>query len=1125
MGIFDIFKKGFKSKPINTNTITNINANVNANSNVNSKNKTKENAIEVLNFWKTIEFLNQVDKYIVKEAQVKDTKKNKLETFKNIDNTSYFQTNKIEEMLTPTADYKVIGNEIQYVVGEINRNDLVTFFQQFAPKGKALPELSYPKNSTIAVFSFKTSLDGVYVKYSLSISPLIWAGYVWGNKKNHNQIFNLDLEDYKNIIKTLDEDLEEKNISEFFQTLYDDIFKKYVASLSIPLKNNYVGFCNVNFYKSEQDKEHDKHTSSYCDLGRSYFAEDINLIIESMQKDDFAKTSKYEQEMINYILAPYKKSQDIVDVNRTLISTNKGENLDMQNFFTDILNVNNAPLGKWPSKFMPVLMQQVAVNIAISKNKDVPIFSVNGPPGTGKTTLLKEIVANNIVQRAILLAEVENPDDAFVTKNFEFGPLEHINNSYYQNAPNYYAFKNDAINDFGMLVTSSNNSAVENITVDLPNGKDILGGLEYSDDEKENIKIGLDEVAKLFNPEKSDDVEVFNRKNSQDSYSDIYFTRYANKLLESNNSWGLVSAPLGKNEKINDYCFHVLNRFLLDYKTDIQIAEHKVKYIEIRTLFLKQLAFVKNFQAEIIRVANNPTDDKKVTLIDAEFMDMYFSKDEKISTNAQVTNPYFTQRYNREREKLFYYACKLHKEFILSSEKIKHNIINILISWGKYQYCKEKMQSKDKLKAMPVLMQTLFLITPVISTTFASTQNLFRYVQKGNVFGTLIVDEAGQALPQMVLGAMFRCRQAIIVGDPKQIEPVVTAECDLIKQAIISTLISPYKVKELSVQGLADYINPYGTFLSEEKERVWVGCPLTVHRRCIDPMYSISNQLSYDGTMKQQTGKPNEKISKTFILDESCWIDVKGSELGNKNHFVPTQGDVVVTLLEEKFKKIAANDLPALYIITPFKSIKTSVIQYIKKSKLYKTEPRVISWIESNNIGTVHTFQGKGTDEVIFLLGCDKSAQGAIEWVNKNIVNVAATRAKFRFYIIGDKDIWGEKCKSVQTAREITNKIISFEELTASLNPAKSQTQTTLLEVEQKVPTPTQNKHSPVQTPKVEKTTPSPKPAPTPANNNDLGKCEICNSKLRIVNGPYGEFISCVNYKKCGAKGKKIPKT
>ena len=62
------------------------------------------------------------------------------------------------------------------------------------------------------------------------------------------------------------------------------------------------------------------------------------------------------------------------------------------------------------------------------------------------------------------------------------------------------------------------------------------------------------------------------------------------------------------------------------------------------------------------------------------------------------------------------------------------------------------------------------------------------------------------------------------------------------------------------------------------------------------------------------------------------------------------------------------------------------------------------------NIGTVHTFQGKEAPIVFFVLGADKKCIGAANWAvgtdNPNIMNVAVTRAKEEFYIIGDKEMY-----------------------------------------------------------------------------------------------------------------------
>lgn len=58
-------------------------------------------------------------------------------------------------------------------------------------------------------------------------------------------------------------------------------------------------------------------------------------------------------------------------------------------------------------------------------------------------------------------------------------------------------------------------------------------------------------------------------------------------------------------------------------------------------------------------------------------------------------------------------------------------------------------------------------------------------------------------------------------------------------------------------------------------------------------------------------------------------------------------------------------------------------------------------WL-NDNIGTVHTFQGKEAKVVIYMLGCqsDGSANGAIKWVNANNVNVAFTRAKNMYMLL-----------------------------------------------------------------------------------------------------------------------------
>lgn len=1151
----------------------------------------KNNVLEILDYWKTIELINQVDipkesydnKKVIKKiisGELIDNSLDKISIFTKLKEPSINLSIKLKDNKEKFSRFPCVGTDLSFLFGRIKRNDLVDYLTKFVKNHDEQPDIAYPKSSEIAWFSFKTVSEGIYQKNSFQLSPLLWAISVWNKKVNG---FSLNSIDYDNENKKYDSWLEEaEDLFAVLPSVFSDIYNTYVKTIKSELPADYIGHFIYDRYKNDEVKDKEENPEDYASLGKSFFLADIVLLIDAIKSGKFGEGSDYERKVIDYILSAHNKAVGIIRENSISISPEE-ERQKMMDFFQNKLNIKNAPLGKWPAKFMPALMQQVAVNLAIDENTSTEVFSVNGPPGTGKTTLLKEIVSNNIVKRAELLAELahSDPDDAYERCSFTQGPLD--NKGYFKYAPSYFKLKNDKINQYGMLVASCNNSAVENITADLPKSDDILKSLEPSKDDEESMASGLNEVHNLFNVEKSEDIEQIKISSEIKEVRDIYFTRYANNLLNRKDCWGLISAPFGKRANINKYCVSVLKKFINDYNLNKVREEHRKKYVEQRECFLRQLKIVKELEKELEilcdyakylpltneniteadlvrkikenyayimeleesrprgffgRLKKDITRDnlisakkveiedlkkqkdrlskittyynllskysegaEKLTPIDSSFIDRYVSHDEIESTQAQVTNPWFTERYNREREKLFLYACKLHKEFVISSKAFRQNIINLLIAWDMFEDCDVRMSEKDRIDAFPALIQNVFLITPVISTTFASAQTFLRDIKLPGTLGTLIVDEAGQAQPQMAVGALMRCRRAIIVGDPKQIEPVVTEETDMIKSLITSDLLTPYKDKKISVQGFADYINSYGTFLGKDEEKEWVGCPLTVHRRCIDPMYSISNCISYDGTMKQQTTAPKEKVVKTFILDKSYWINVIGEEQsGNKNYYVPSQGQIVLKLLEEKFKK-DSSDIPKIFIITPFTSVKEGMSDELRKSDFYKRDPRVKKWLKDKNIGTVHTFQGQGTDEVIFLLGCDKSSVKAANWVNKNIVNVAATRAKYRLYIIGDREVWS--CKPVKVARDKVNNDISSDNLITMLSGCKNT---------ESIPGPTIQT---IEVKKVEYTIQEMKNEVATLSGNISKGCPKCGKPLIEKNGRYGVFYGCKGFPEC----------
>jgi len=358
-----------------------------------------------------------------------------------------------------------------------------------------------------------------------------------------------------------------------------------------------------------------------------------------------------------------------------------------------------------------------------------------------------------------------------------------------------------------------------------------------------------------------------------------------------------------------------------------------------------------------------------------------------------------------------------------------------------------RFSQNDLEKCMPSLLQTLQLLVPVISTTFASVGNFFRYVKDHDSIGTLIIDEAGQATPQAAVGALWRAYRTIVIGDPKQIEPVVKDEAAVLRSAYGEDVMHCYSDKTLSVQSFADYLNSYGTRMYDsvdDEEGKWIGTPLKVHRRCISPMYEISNHISYSDTMKQVTPEPSEDVLESLSGVQTQWLNVSGAENGNKDHFVAEQGDKALEILDKAFEVFFRQETeaaetddsastetdrgPDLFIISPFNTVIEGMKQHIQNNLSNPAFPTLAAhpetvekWLTSwknVHIGTVHKFQGREANEVIFLLGCDHGSAKSANWVKKNIVNVAVTRAKYRLTIIGDGSVWKD-CEPMMEAKRI----------------------------------------------------------------------------------------------------------
>ena len=345
------------------------------------------------------------------------------------------------------------------------------------------------------------------------------------------------------------------------------------------------------------------------------------------------------------------------------------------------------------------------------------------------------------------------------------------------------------------------------------------------------------------------------------------------------------------------------------------------------------------------------------------------------------------------RRALFIASMNLHKAFLMNSWKKMKPTLAAFVSVLQGELSPHRVKG-----GVMALWDAFFLAVPLVSTTFASFPRLFKGVGSEELAWVLI-DEAGQAAPQQAIGALWRAKRAVIVGDPIQLEPVVGIPEELV-DPLVKYCGTPamYVPPQASVQTLADRSNRFGTYLaaSDADTKIWLGSPLVVHRRCLNPMFDISNAVAYDNKMVYGTfGKlGNEPVP-------SHWIDVPNS--GAIGHWIPAQGEMAM----KKIKALTGGSLRdgdnklRIYVISPFKIVVENMRNLLKAS---------FNDQDANEMcGTVHTFQGKEADYVLFLLGGDPDKAGVISSFagrKPNLVNVAVTRAKKRLYVIGTRSYW-----------------------------------------------------------------------------------------------------------------------
>jgi hypothetical protein len=283
---------------------------------------------------------------------------------------------------------------------------------------------------------------------------------------------------------------------------------------------------------------------------------------------------------------------------------------------------------------------------------------------------------------------------------------------------------------------------------------------------------------------------------------------------------------------------------------------------------------------------------------------------------------------------------------------------------------------------MPEILAAL----PGWATTAMSARRLR---PMAGLFDLVIIDEAAQCTVAAILPMLYRAKRALIIGDPRQLAPVVELSDnddrgEQARNGLGHEWLMNRRLSYLSHSAYEAFATAAGsTILLDE------------HYRCHPEIIDAPNRVVYQNRLVVLTdparlAAPAEPATR--------WVDVPGrfnrGATGSGRNLDEAQAVVgEVQRLREKYPNVSIG------VVTPLAEHQRTLDRALRDAAL------------SDDLlcATIHKFQGSEKDiMVISPVGAQGISEQTRGWlVNQtNLWNVAITRAKSQLIIMGDRSWW-----------------------------------------------------------------------------------------------------------------------
>ena len=619
----------------------------------------------------------------------------------------------------------------------------------------------------------------------------------------------------------------------------------------------------------------------------------------------------------------------------------------------------NAPFEKELLEVLPLNdEQEKAIRSALSA--DVTLIS--GPPGTGKT----QVVANLIINAAI-----DGQSVLFTSKN--------------NNAVDVVVKRVNSLNNELPLILRYEKNAKQCIS-DYAQlwEKAIAQNLSYTDDLKAYKRVYLNYNTKqtlkqeiVDNRNRLDELEqsvcgirdryqqwigsLTNRDidaimNDYDVFSKYRIVKQVGptKLFDRifKKRWGKrVSNYLEKASLSINIC---MEKYHTGLSVTPELSEREWMDFDMRfKSMMDDLSLIANYNKQLTELCNSASLEQLDAALVADHTELQ-------AKAKKVWNSWLNQHISVFN---FHNRGKLHD----------------YISWLEY----------GKEDAYPPILNSLL---PVSAITSLSARRRLPFKQA--CYDLLIIDEASQCDIASMVPLLLRAKRVAVIGDKQQLNHI----CILNKQTDLSLILSNNIEPKWSYRGSSIYD------LAESMTAAENIIQLRDHHRSFLDIIQFSNQEFYDNTLRIATDyshlqSPNN--GKPILGMQ--WMNIKGKtirpETGGAYNLQEAEG--VIRILRRLALELEFEG--SIGVTTPFH------LQAEMITNALERDSELRNYLELHNkilIDTVHKFQGDERDVIVFSpVVSDGTKSQSLMFLKStgNLFNVAITRAKSLLVTVGDK--------------------------------------------------------------------------------------------------------------------------